>query len=89
MDFWTRTHKEKGLLFNSQTPGSILSPFASLPKSSPLQTLPDGSLFPAKPYSEERESGTRETVIGGPWQSHYVPVGSLLLRVSGILDDAK
>ena len=69
----------------STHPASALS-FRTL---APLKNSSDGSVLLTKPYSEEREGGTNETVMGSPQKSHLVAVGSLFVWVGCILSCAQ
>lgn len=73
--------------FDFSEPGSrSSSPSLSL-RALRLSTLSlDDSVHPAEPTSEKRWRGTSKTAAGGPQGDHLDAVGSLLLRVSRLLD---
>lgn len=48
----------------------------------------NGSVLPPKPRSEERETGTNESSVGGSQKAHFGPVGLLLFWVSCVVDCA-
>jgi hypothetical protein len=56
-----------------------------IPLTGFLEILHDGSVFFAKPRSEERESGTGETFVGDHQEFDLDAMGSLLLRVSRVV----
>ena len=77
-----------GMLFNrkrSSDPSLFGASSRPLPPlSNLLGEYPHGSVFPAKPCPEERETGTNEAIVGCTQESHFDAMGFLLFWVSHV-----